>query len=120
MRILIAEDDQTLGKFVREGLESEHYNVDVSVDGEQARSAALEKEYDVVILDLNLPKLDGVSILRQLRVKKPSTPVLVLTQRIKVEDRVQCLDLGADDYIRKPFTPDQVKEHVLPVLAGKQ
>ena len=76
-------------------------------------------EYDVVILDLNLPKLDGVSVLRHLRSKKPSLPVLVLTQRTRVEDRVQCLDTGADDYIRKPFTPDQVKEHVLPVLEGK-
>ena len=116
MRILIAEDDQTLGKFVREGLESEHYNVDVSVDGEQARAAALEKEYDVVILDLNLPKLDGVSILRQLRVKKPSTPVLVLTQRIKVEDRVQCLDMGADDYLPKPFSFSELSARVRALL----
>jgi len=119
MRILIAEDDQTLGKFIREALETEHYNVDVKIDGEQARAAALENEYDVVILDLNLPRLDGVNVLRQIRINRPSVPVLVLTQRSKVEDRVECLDLGADDYIRKPFTPDQVKEHVLPVLAGK-
>jgi two-component system response regulator QseB len=117
MRILIAEDDEALAKFVRQGLESEHYSVDVLKDGEQARAAATESEYDLVVLDLNLPKLDGVSVLRHLRVKKPSVPVLVLTQRTKVEDRVQCLDSGADDYIRKPFTPDQVKEHVLPVLA---
>ena len=119
MRILIAEDDQTLGKFVREALEAEHYSVDVRIDGEQARAAATENEYDVVILDLNLPRLDGVNVLRQIRINRPSVPVLVLTQRNKVEDRVQCLDMGADDYIRKPFTPDQVKEHVLPVLAGK-
>jgi len=71
-----------------------------------------------VILDLNLPKVDGVGVLRHLRSKKPSLPVLVLTQRTRVEDKVECLDTGADDYIRKPFTPDQVKEHVLPVLAG--
>ncbi|HZQ95849.1 MAG TPA: response regulator [Candidatus Sulfotelmatobacter sp.] len=119
MRILIAEDDEALARFVRQGLEGEHYAVDVVADGEQARTAAIESPYDVVVLDLNLPKLDGVSVLRQLRLKKPSLPVLILTQRTKVEDRVQCLDTGADDYIRKPFTPDQVKEHVLPLLEAK-
>ena|SRR5580765_4452358 len=72
MRILIAEDDEALAKFVRQGLEGEHYSVDVLSDGEQARTAATEFEYDVVILDLNLPKLDGVSVLRHLRTKKPS------------------------------------------------
>ena len=78
MRILIAEDDEALARFVRQGLEGEHYSVDVLSDGEQARTAATEFEYDVVILDLNLPKLDGVSVLRHLRTKKPSVPVLVL------------------------------------------
>jgi two-component system, OmpR family, copper resistance phosphate regulon response regulator CusR len=104
MRILIAEDDEALGKFVRQGLEGEQYTVEIYKDGEQARSAATESEYDLVVLDLNLPKLDGVSVLRHLRLKKPSLPVLVLTQRTKVEDRVQCLDTGADDYLAKPFS----------------
>jgi two-component system, chemotaxis family, protein-glutamate methylesterase/glutaminase len=104
MRILIAEDDEALSKFVRQGLEGEHYSVDAFSDGELARAAATESEYDVVILDLNLPKLDGVSVLRHLRLKKPSLPVLVLTQRTKVEDRVQCLDTGADDYIPKQMS----------------
>jgi len=104
MRILIAEDDEALARFVRQGLEGEHYSVDVFPDGEQARTAATEFEYDVVILDLNLPKLDGVSVLRYLRSKKPSLPVLVLTQRTRVEDRVQCLDTGADDYVPKQLS----------------
>src|SRR5579871_4773892 len=104
MRILIAEDDEALAKFVREGLESEHYSVDVVTDGEQARAAAIDSDYDVVILDLNLPRLDGVTILRHVRLKKPTLPVLVLTQRTKVEDRVQCLDIGAHDYLAKPFS----------------
>jgi len=103
MRILIAEDDEALARFVRQGLEGENYTVDVVADGEQARNAATDCEYDVVILDLSLPKLDGVSVLRQLRLKKPSLPVLILTQRTKVEDKVQCLDGGADDYLAKPF-----------------
>jgi two-component system chemotaxis response regulator CheB len=105
MRILIAEDDEALARFVRQGLEGEHYAVDVVPDGEQARASAMEFEYDVVILDLNLPKLDGVSVLRHLRSKKPSLPVLVLTQRTRVEDRVQCLDTGADDYVPKNMSP---------------
>jgi two-component system, OmpR family, copper resistance phosphate regulon response regulator CusR len=112
MRILIAEDDEALAKFVRQGLEAEHYSVDVFPDGEQARTAATESEYDVVILDLNLPKLDGVSVLRYLRAKKPSVPVLVLTQRTRVEDRVQCLDTGADDYLAKPFSFSELSARI--------
>ena len=81
MRILIAEDDTALAGFVRQGLQGEHYAVDVVEDGEQARAMGSEFDYDLVILDLNLPKLDGVSVLRHLRLKRPSLPVLVLTQR---------------------------------------
>jgi DNA-binding response OmpR family regulator len=94
MRILIAEDDAALAGFVRKGLESEHYAVDVSGDGEQSRAMASEFGYDLVVLDLNLPRLDGVAILRYLRTRKPSMPLLILTGRSRVEDRVQCLDLG--------------------------
>ena len=112
MRILIAEDDEALARFVRQGLEAERYSVDVFSDGEQARNAATEFEYDIVILDLNLPKLDGVSVLRHLRSKKPSVPVLVLTQRTRVEDRVQCLDLGADDYLAKPFSFSELSARI--------
>jgi len=104
MRIRIAEDDAALAKFVRQGLEGEHYTVDLYSDGEQAQAVANELDHDLVVQDLNLPKLDGVSILRQLRRKRPSGPVLVLTQRTPVEDRVQCLDTGADDYLAKPFS----------------
>jgi DNA-binding response OmpR family regulator/outer membrane protein OmpA-like peptidoglycan-associated protein len=116
MRILIAEDDEALARFVRQGLEGEHYSVDVFPDGEQARAAASECEYDVVILDLNLPKLDGVSVLRHLRLKKPSLPVLVLTQRTRVEDRVQCLDTGADDYLAKPFSFSELSARIRALL----
>ncbi|HEY1677869.1 MAG TPA: response regulator [Candidatus Sulfotelmatobacter sp.] len=112
MRILIAEDDEALARFLRQGLESERYTVDVAADGEQARAAATESEYDVVILDLNLPKVDGVTVLRHLRAKKPSVPVLVLTQRTRVEDRVQCLDTGADDYLGKPFSFSELSARV--------
>lgn len=112
MRILIAEDDEALGRFVRQGLEGEHYTVDLLKDGEQARSAATEAEYDLVILDLNLPKVDGVSILRHLRLKKPSLPVIILTQRTRVEDRIECLDTGADDYLPKPFSFSELSARI--------
>src|SRR6516225_4594130 len=112
MRILIAEDDEALGRFVRQGLENEHYTVDLFKDGDQAQSAAAGSEYDLVILDLNLPKLDGVSILRHLRLKKPSLPVLILTQRTRVEDRVECLDTGADDYLAKPFSFSELSARI--------
>ncbi|HTZ82433.1 MAG TPA: response regulator transcription factor [Candidatus Acidoferrales bacterium] len=112
MRILIAEDDEALAKFVRLGLEGENYMVDVCADGEQARAGATETEYDLVILDLNLPKLDGVSVLRHLRLARPTVPVLVLTQRTRVEDRVQCLDTGADDYLGKPFSFSELSARI--------
>jgi DNA-binding response OmpR family regulator len=116
MRILIAEDDQALGNFVRQGLEAEHYAVDIIADGEQARSAATNSEYDLVVLDLNLPTLDGVTILRHLRLNRPTVPVLVLTQRTKVEDRVQCLDTGADDYLAKPFSFNELSARIRALL----
>lgn len=116
MRILIAEDDAALAGFVRQGLLGEHYAVDVVEDGEQARAMGSEFEYDLVILDLNLPKLDGVSVLRHLRLKRPSLPVLVLTQRVKVEDRVQCLDTGADDYLPKPFSFSELSARIRALL----
>ena len=88
MRVLIAEDDPALASFVRKGLEAEHYAVDVTTDGEQARAMAGELDYDLLMLDLNLPRVDGVTILRHLRTRKPSLPILVLTSRNRVEDRV--------------------------------
>ena len=116
MRILIAEDDSALASFVKKGLSAEHYAVDVSNDGEQARSMAGEFEYDLVVLDLNLPHLDGVTILRYLRTRKPSMPILVLTGRTRVEDRVQCLDLGADDYLAKPFSFSELSARIRALL----
>lgn len=116
MRILIAEDDTALASFVRKGLEAEHYAVDVSAHGEQARAMAGEFDYDLVVLDLILPRLDGVSILRYVRTRKPSVPILVLTGRSRVEDRVQCLDLGADDYLVKPFSFSELSARIRALL----
>jgi DNA-binding response OmpR family regulator len=116
MRILLAEDDTALAGFVRKGLEAEHYAVDVSADGEQARALATELDYDVVVLDLNLPRLDGVAILQHIRNRKPNVPILILTARGRVEDRVQCLDLGADDYLVKPFSFSELSARIRALL----
>jgi two-component system copper resistance phosphate regulon response regulator CusR len=104
MRILVVEDDVALASFLRKGLEAEHHAVDTSHDGDQGCSMALAVDYDLVVLDLGLPTLDGLSLLKNLRQRKASLPVLILTARSRVEDRVQCLDLGADDYLIKPFS----------------
>ena len=104
MRILVVEDDAPLANFLSKGLEAEHYAVDVAPDGEEAKWLAWECEYDLMLLDLNLPKLDGLGLLHNLRPKRPSLPVLVMTARSKVEDRVRALDSGADDCMVKPFS----------------
>ena len=116
MRILIAEDDGPLASFVKKGLEAEHYAVDISADGEQARAMAAEFDYDLVVLDLNMPRLDGISILRSVRTRKSSMPVVILTARSKVEDRVQCLDMGADDYLIKPFSFSELSARIRALL----
>jgi DNA-binding response OmpR family regulator len=104
MRILIVEDDAALSNFIRKGLEAEHHAVDVASDGNQARTLAIEVAYDLIVLDLNLPGMDGLSVLKSLRQRKANLPVMILTARNRVEDRVQCLDSGADDYLVKPFS----------------
>jgi two-component system copper resistance phosphate regulon response regulator CusR len=116
MRILIAEDDASLASFVRRGLEAEHYAVDTTADGEQARAMASEFDFDLVVLDLGLPRLDGVSVLRSVRTRKPSMPILVLTGRTRVEERVQCLDLGADDFLGKPFSFSELSARIRALL----
>ena len=116
MRILIAEDDTALGGFVRKGLEAEHYAVDVSTDGEQARALATEFDYDLVVLDLNLPRLDGITILKRVRSCKPNLPILILTARGRVDDRVLCLDAGADDYLVKPFSFSELSARIRALL----
>jgi DNA-binding response OmpR family regulator len=116
MRILVVEDDAPLASFVRKGLEAEHYAVDVAADGELAAQMAVDSEYDLIILDLNLPKLDGIGVLHAVRPKKPSLPVLVLTGRNRVEDRVQSLDTGADDCLIKPFSFTELSARVRALL----
>ena len=116
MRILIAEDDEALANYLRKGLEAEHYAVDVSRDGEQARALILGFDYDLVLLDLNLPRLDGVAILKSVRETKPEVRILVLTARSRVEDRILGLDTGADDYLAKPFSFSELSARIRALL----
>lgn len=104
MRMLIVEDDVPLCNFLREGFEAEHYTVEVSARGDEALLKMSETELDVAILDLNLPGLDGLTVLKRSKIARPSLPVVVLTARSDIQERVQCLDHGADDFIAKPFS----------------
>jgi DNA-binding response OmpR family regulator len=116
MRILIAEDDEALARYVRQGLEAESYQVGLAVEGEQACVMAETSNWDLAILDLNLPRLDGMSVLRRLRAKRPGLPVLILTQRSQVEDRVECLETGADDFLAKPFSFRELSARIRALL----
>jgi two-component system OmpR family response regulator len=103
VRALLVEDDDTIADFVARGLREAGFAVDRASDGEAGLSAALEHSYDVAILDLMLPKRDGLSMIEALRRKKVATPVLILSARRSVDDRVRGLQSGGDDYLTKPF-----------------
>ncbi len=103
MKLLIIEDEQKLARLMKKGLEENGFTVDLSSDGEEGLHLAESYPYDAVLLDLMLPGMDGLTVLRSLRSKKIDVPVLVVTARGAVEDRIKGLDIGADDYIAKPF-----------------
>ena len=104
MRLLIVEDNQALARDIQSAFQAKGYAVDRVADGEEADAALHAQGYDLVILDLGLPELDGLEVLRRLRRRKSRVPVLILTARDSVQDRVQGLNLGADDYLGKPFS----------------
>lgn len=104
MRILVVEDEHLLANSIKKGLVQERYAVDVAYTGPDGLDLAVSEDYDLIILDLMLPGLDGLSICRQLRAKNIHTPVLILTARGQIADKVTGLDAGADDYLTKPFS----------------
>ena len=116
MRVLVIEDESKVADFICRGLQQEHHAVDVARDGEEGLHRALNHDYDIVILDLMLPKLPGMEILRRLREKKPSTRVMILTAKGAMEDRVKGLDSGADDYLAKPFAFAELAARVRALL----
>jgi DNA-binding response OmpR family regulator len=103
MRLLLVEDDPMIGETVLELLRSEHFAVDWVRDGEMADTALRSQRYDLVLLDLGLPRRDGLDVLRALRARKDGTPVLIVTARDAVQERITGLDAGADDYVLKPY-----------------
>jgi DNA-binding response OmpR family regulator len=103
MRILLVEDDPKVASFIRKGLEEEQYRVDLADDGDEALAQSLAGEHDLLILDIMLPKRDGMSVLNEMRRRGIDTPVLMLTAKDAVEDRVAGLNAGCDDYLPKPF-----------------
>lgn len=109
MRVLLVEDDELVGEGLQMGLSSEGYAIDWVRDGESAKLALLSVEYDLMLLDLGLPRCDGLQVLTMLRNRKTSLPVLILSARDSIPDRVKGLDYGADDYMSKPFDLDELK-----------
>jgi len=103
MRILLVEDEERIAAFIHKGLREELYTVDVARDGGEAVDIALAGEYDLIILDIRLPTRDGISVCRELRAQGNTIPILMLTARDTIDDRVRGLDAGADDYLIKPF-----------------
>jgi two-component system, OmpR family, copper resistance phosphate regulon response regulator CusR len=116
MHILIAEDDVPVAKYLSSGLEAEHYDVRIAAGGRQVGQLLEEKESNLVILDLNLPDISGIEVLRQIRAAKPHLPVLLLTGSARVEDRVAGLDSGADDCVTKPFSFAELSARVRALL----
>ena len=116
MRILVVDDDRRLCAVIKRGLLEEAYAVDVAYDGEEGEYLAEVNPYDLIILDIMLPNKDGIEVCRELRTKKVNTPILMLTAKDTVEDRVKGLDAGADDYLVKPFAFNELLARVRAML----
>ena len=116
MRLLLVEDDKALGEGLRLGLRQEGYTVDWLEDGASALHAMLSEDFDLLVLDLGLPRMSGLQVLRELRRSGSALPVLILTARDATEDRIAGLDAGADDYLVKPFDLDELKARLRALL----
>ncbi len=119
MRVLIIEDEKTLANLLKEGLEDENYSVDIAYDGESGLFMVEHGQFDIVVLDIMLPKINGVEILKIMRRKKIKTPVLMLTAKGDTEDKVLALNMGADDYLTKPFSFDELMARIKAILRRK-
>ncbi len=116
MRILVAEDERDLNRIITTCLEGEHYSVDSCYDGQEALNYLECAEYDAVILDIMMPVMDGLGVLRKMRRRNDSTPVLLLTAKDSIEDRVTGLDAGANDYLVKPFAFEELLARIRVLL----
>jgi len=116
VRLLLVEDDKRVARFIQKGLQAEYYSVDVAFDGQQGLEIAKVGTYDLVILDVLLPLRSGIEVCRQLREEKIQLPILMLTAKDSIEDRVQGLEVGADDYLVKPFAFEELVARVRSLL----
>jgi two-component system OmpR family response regulator len=116
MRLLLVEDDTMIGESVLDLLRAEHYAVDWVKDGEMAETALRSQTYDLILLDLGLPRVDGLTVLRSLRSRKERVPVLIATARDSVQQRIDGLDAGADDYVLKPYDLDELLARIRALL----
>ena len=116
MRVLIVEDEKKVAGFIKKGLEEETFAVDVAHDGEEGFHMGEQNQYDLIILDLMLPVMDGIEVLSELRKQKVTTPILLLTAKDAVEDKVLGLNKGADDYLTKPFAFSELLARVRVLL----
>jgi two-component system copper resistance phosphate regulon response regulator CusR len=119
MRLLVIEDEKKVARFIKKGLEEEGYAVDLASDGEEGLARVLDQVHDLIILDIALPKIDGLQVLKKLRERKVPTPVLLLTVRATIEDKVLGLDSGADDYLTKPFAFQELLARIRALLRRK-
>jgi len=119
MRILVIEDEVKIAQFIKRGLQEEGYAVDVANDGEEGHFLLSSNDYDAIILDLMMPKLDGLTLCRELRKEGNQTPIIMLTAKDTVKDKVKGLDSGADDYLPKPFAFEELLARVRVLLRKK-
>ena len=120
MKVLLVEDEKGVASFIKKGLEEERYTVEHVEDGQSGYEYALNGKYDLIILDVMLPRMDGFEVCRKLRQEGVKSPVLMLTAKIEVKDKVQGLDSGADDYLTKPFAFDEFLARVRALMRRKQ
>ena len=119
MRLLVIEDEKKVARFIKKGLGEEGYAVDLASDGEEGLAMVLDQVHDLIILDIALPKMDGLQVLKKLRERRVRTPVLLLTVRATIEDKVLGLDSGADDYLTKPFAFKELLARIRALLRRK-
>jgi heavy metal response regulator len=108
MRILIIEDEKKVASFIKKGLEEEYFVADIAGDGKEGLKLSTSEEYDVIIMDIMLPYMDGITLIKEIRKRDIATPVLMLTVNDSVKDKVEGLDAGADDYLTKPFAFEEL------------
>jgi DNA-binding response OmpR family regulator len=116
VRILIVEDEKKVSSFIKKGLEEEYYAADIAGDGKQGLKLAENEEYDLIIMDIMLPFIDGITLTKELRKRKISTPILMLTVKDSTEAKVEGLDAGADDYLTKPFAFEELIARIRALL----